>query len=116
MPRRCSICTHSRHRAIDEAIVAGEPFRRIASHFEISEAAVRRHRAHVGAKITKAAQARESAEGATLLDRLETLRILTELARLATRSASPQVAPLTSPVTGDPDRVIPIPIPNSKSG
>jgi hypothetical protein len=31
-------------------------------------------------------------------------RILTELARLATRSASPQVAPLTPPAIGDPDR------------
>ena len=77
MPRRCSICTHSCHRAIDEAMIAGEPFRRIASHFEISEAAVRRHRAHVGAKITKAAQIRESAEGATLLDRLEALQTRT---------------------------------------
>jgi len=58
-------------------MIAGEPFRRIASHFEISEAAVRRHRAHVGAKITKAAQIRESAEGATLLDRLEALQTRT---------------------------------------
>ena len=77
MPRPCSICTHSCHRAIDEAMIAGEPFRRIASHFETSEASVRRHRVHVGAKITKAAQIRESADGANLLDRLEALQVRT---------------------------------------
>ena len=44
MPQTCTICTHSRREAIDLLIVAGEESnRRIATQFQVSEAALRRH-------------------------------------------------------------------------
>jgi hypothetical protein len=45
MPQLCTICTHSEHQQIDLAIVRGElSNRRIATQFEITESAIRRHR------------------------------------------------------------------------
>jgi hypothetical protein len=49
MPRPCSICTHPDRATIDAEIRAGTPNRRIASKCDVSEAAVRRHRKHLGA-------------------------------------------------------------------
>jgi len=44
MPRRCTICPHEARSEIENAIVVGEPFRRIAARHGVGESAVRRHR------------------------------------------------------------------------
>lgn len=45
MPRVCSICGHAEHKRIDAMIVEAVPNRRIAAQFDVSESAVRRHKA-----------------------------------------------------------------------
>jgi hypothetical protein len=42
--RLCTICTHPDRHTIDREIVAGTPYRRIASQFSVTEISVRRHR------------------------------------------------------------------------
>src|SRR5215204_4110546 len=38
MPRRCTVCDHVERHSIDEALVAGAPYRSVAKRFERSEA------------------------------------------------------------------------------
>jgi hypothetical protein len=46
MPQICTVCTSPNHKQINLVIVRGElSNRRIATHFNISESAIRRHRA-----------------------------------------------------------------------
>lgn len=48
MPRRCTVCAHPYRAEIEQAILQGDSFRRIASQYDgISEASLRRHRAHI---------------------------------------------------------------------
>lgn len=44
MPRSCSICTHPKRQAIDQALMAGVAFRNIARRFGTSTTAVHQHR------------------------------------------------------------------------
>lgn len=44
MSRACTVCTHPHRPDIDALLVAGEPNRRIAARYGLSETAVRRHR------------------------------------------------------------------------
>lgn len=57
MPRTCSVCGHDDRPAIDAALVGGEPNRRIAARFNVTEQALRRHQmaGHVSAAIVQAA-------------------------------------------------------------
>jgi len=56
MPRTCTACAHRDRPAIDAALVAGTPNRRIATQHGLSEAAVRRHAAeHLPASLVTAA-------------------------------------------------------------
>jgi hypothetical protein len=56
MPRVCTVCSHPAREAIDTALVASVPKRRIATQHAIDEAAVRRHaRGHLPAQLQKAA-------------------------------------------------------------
>ncbi len=60
MPRACTVCTHPKRDEIDRAIVAGEPNRRIASHHDVTERAVRNHKAgHLPAKLVMSQNAAE---------------------------------------------------------
>ena len=43
MGRSCTICSHESRDAIEDAFIAGTPKRRIASHYGVSERAVRYH-------------------------------------------------------------------------
>jgi len=43
MPRPCTICSNPEKTAIDSALIEATPYRRIASEYNLSEAAVRRH-------------------------------------------------------------------------
>ena len=74
MPRTCTICTHTKRREIDRALVAGEPYRSIAKHFGASAPAVLRHREHLPARLVRAQEARDAAQADTLLDQLRTLQ------------------------------------------
>jgi hypothetical protein len=67
MPQTCKTCCHPDRAAIDEAILAGEPNRRIASRCDVSEAAIRRHASHVPATVALAARAAEETRGDGLL-------------------------------------------------
>jgi hypothetical protein len=55
MTQVCTICTHPDLRAIDEAIVSGLPYRRIAALHHVTEQAIRRHKdTHLPEKILQA--------------------------------------------------------------
>ena len=72
MPRTCTICRHPERPAINASLVAGEPFRSIADHFELSASALKRHRAaHLPLTLLRAAEAAEVAEADALLDRVK---------------------------------------------
>ena len=75
MPQPCSICTSPARHAIDVAIVAGTPNRRVAAQFGVSEQAVRRHRAaHLPAAMARAAAAAELAEADDLVAQVRALQ------------------------------------------
>ena len=70
----CSICKNEAREAVDQALVAGESNRVIASQYGLSQAAVGRHsQNHLPAMLVKAAEAQERAHGANLLDRVNGL-------------------------------------------
>ncbi len=70
----CSICKSEAREAVDQALVAGEANRVIASQFGLSQAAVGRHsQNHLRATLVKAAEDRELAHGGNLLDRVNEL-------------------------------------------
>lgn len=74
MPRTCTICGHPERDAIDAALVAGEPFRRVAARHAVTEQAIRRHRkAHLPAALTQAQEAKEAARADDLLAQLQAL-------------------------------------------
>ena len=70
------MCALPEREAADRAIVAGEPKRRIASRFGLSEAAVRRHEAagHVAAAVAKASEAAEIVTADNLLEQARQLQ------------------------------------------
>jgi hypothetical protein len=75
MPRSCTICSHESRDAIEDAFIAGTPKRRIASHYGVSERAVRYHtREHLPALLALARDAEQASRADTLLDRIEALQ------------------------------------------
>ena len=70
MPRTCSICIHPQRAAIDSALVASEPYRRIALRFATSPDAVNRHKAHIPGALATAHEAGEVARADGLLAKL----------------------------------------------
>lgn len=75
MPRVCTICTSPEREAIDRALVERSgSIRAIASQYKVNKDALTRHLGqHVADKLAKAGQA-EAEEGASLLERLASLR------------------------------------------
>ncbi len=70
----CSICKSEAKEAVDQALVAGESNRVIASQYGLSQAAVGRHsQNHLSATLVAAAEAQERAHGENLLDRVNGL-------------------------------------------
>lgn len=67
MPRKCTVCSHPDHEAIDEAIVRGETYRTLSNRFDVSTQALQRHRSHVSTAIATAHEAGEVAEADRLL-------------------------------------------------
>ena len=75
MPRTCSICGHEHRDAMEDAFIAGQAKRRIASRYGVSERAVRYHmREHLPALLALARDAERAARADTLLARLEALQ------------------------------------------
>jgi hypothetical protein len=75
MPRTCTICEHPERGEIDRALVGGASNRSAASLYDVSEAAVRRHKAnHLPAKLVMAQAAEEVAEADSLLDQVRDLQ------------------------------------------
>jgi hypothetical protein len=74
MPRRCTICSHEHRDAMEDAFIAGQAKRRIASQHGVTERAVRYHmREHLPALLALARDAERAARADTLLDRIEDL-------------------------------------------
>jgi len=75
VPRACSICSHEHRDAMEDAFIAGQAKRRIASQHGVSERAVRYHmREHLPALLALARDAERAARADTLLDRIEYLQ------------------------------------------
>src|SRR5215207_4180513 len=75
MPRDCSICSHEHRDAMEDAFIAGQAKRRIASQHGVTERAVRYHlREHLPALLALARDAERAARADTLLDRMEVLQ------------------------------------------
>jgi hypothetical protein len=75
VPRSCTVCEHPDREAIDEALVGGASNRSVASLNDVSEAAVRRHKAnHLPAKLVMAQAAEEVAQADTLLGQVRSLQ------------------------------------------
>jgi signal transduction histidine kinase len=75
MPRVCTICEHPERGAIDRALVGGASNRSAASLYDVSEAAVRRHKGnHLPAKLVLAEKAAEVADADNLLDQVGDLQ------------------------------------------
>src|SRR5215204_3572923 len=75
MPRACSICSHEHRDAMEDAFIAGQAKRRIASQHGVTERAVRYHmREHLPALLALARDAERAARADTLLDRMEVLQ------------------------------------------
>jgi hypothetical protein len=65
MPRTCSVCTHDQAHQINLDVLGRVAYRRIATHYDLSEAAVRRHsRDHIPELLLQAYEAiqRDDAE------------------------------------------------------
>ena len=74
MPRTCTVCAHPERAAIDAALVAGTPNRRIATQHGLSEAAVRRHAAeHLPASLVTAAGEEATRQALDVLQQLKTI-------------------------------------------
>src|SRR5919112_1342791 len=78
MPRSCTVCEHPERVAIDRALVGDASNRSIASLHDVSEAAVRRHKAnHLPARLVMAEKASEIAEADGLLEQVRDLQART---------------------------------------
>ena len=78
MPRKCSVCSHPEVDAINEALVSGVSYRRIATQFGLSEPSVRRHnKSHLPAALVKASEASQVANADDLLMQIKTLQAKT---------------------------------------
>jgi transposase-like protein len=75
MPRRCTVCDHPEKHSIDEALVAGAPYRSVAKRFGLSESAVYRHKTeHLPAHLLRAREVEEAARVDDLLDQVRHLQ------------------------------------------
>jgi hypothetical protein len=78
MPRSCTVCEHPEREAIDRALVGDASNRSVASLYDVSEAAVRRHKGnHLPAKLVMAEKASEVAQAESLLAQVRDLQART---------------------------------------
>ena len=75
MPRSCTVCEHLEKDTIDRELVGSASNRSVASLYDVSEAAVRRHKAnHLPAKLVMAVKAAEVVEADNLLHQVGDLQ------------------------------------------
>jgi hypothetical protein len=75
MPRRCTVCDHDEHHAINVALVQRDSYRNIAERYGLSVGALSRHtKEHLPKLLVKARDAVEVAEADSLLARIEALQ------------------------------------------
>jgi len=75
MPRRCTVCDHPERHGIDEALISGAPYWRVAKRFELSESAVYRHKSeHLPTQLLKAKEVEEAARAYDLLEQVRHLQ------------------------------------------
>jgi hypothetical protein len=75
MARPCTVCSHRKRAEIEAAAVGGEPNRRIAPRFGLSEKSIRRHlESHVPRSLAISAEGRELAHGDTLAGQVRHLQ------------------------------------------
>ena len=75
MPRTCTICTNPDIQGIDQALVAGTPYRAVAERFEISPPSLYRHQqGHLPATLLKAREVPEVAHADGLIAQLQSLQ------------------------------------------
>jgi len=83
--RTCTVCGHPQRHAIEKLIVGGTANRRIATQFQLSEAAVRRHKdEHLPVALVKAVEVEELRQA---LDVLQQLRHINGAALTVLRDA-----------------------------
>jgi hypothetical protein len=74
MPRSCTVCGHAARTAIDKALAGGASNRSLASLYDVSEAAVRRHRAnHLPALVARAQEAEDVREALDVVKQLKAI-------------------------------------------
>jgi len=73
--RRCSICINPEREAIEKAIVEGQSYRRIATYFNCSAEAIRRHinNGHVSADLLKNSKLSEIKREKSVTDQVKLL-------------------------------------------
>jgi transposase-like protein len=77
--RPCTVCQHEGREAIDEAIVAGTPYRTVARRWGVTRDAVMRHRDnHISPALAKVAAEQKRGEAKSLLQRVAELADRTE--------------------------------------
>ena len=94
MPRICTVCTHPEKTEIDQALLSGQPFRKVAERFGTSTSALFRHKSNdIPVALMKAQEAQEISYGDDLFSQVKdlnnrTLRILAQ----AEAAGDPRVA------------------------
>ncbi len=74
MAMTCTICNGPNKEAIDKALIAGTPYRHIASQYGTSTGALQRHkRDHLPQALVKATEAQEIAHGDYLIAQMRDL-------------------------------------------
>ncbi len=78
MPRVCTVCTHPQRPEIDRALTEmSDSNRRIASQYDVSERAIRDHKAnHLKVRMLKAVERREDADIRTAIDVMGQLKAI----------------------------------------
>ncbi len=74
MPRSCTVCEHPERGALDKALAAGASNRSVASLYDVSEAAVRRHKGnHLPARVAKAQEEEDVREALDVVKQLKVI-------------------------------------------
>ena len=74
MPRSCTICGHAGRTEIDKALAGGASNRSLASLYDVSEAAVRRHAGnHLPAKLVLVREAEDVREALDVVKQLKAI-------------------------------------------
>jgi len=74
MPRSCTICSHDARAGIDKALVGGASNRSLASLYDVSEAAMRRHKgSHLPARVAKAQEVEDVREALDVIKQLKAI-------------------------------------------